>query len=76
MVPAGELGQVLGGGAALPVHTQLCKAEQARLREAAAGGVPLMVACGQEAASLREALPEELAEDTRFVDIRDRGRER
>lgn len=67
------LAQVLGSASAPTLHSQLCQAERGRVQAAAEAGGPLLIACAQEAAALRELLPEEAADTARFVDIRDRA---
>ena len=66
------LGAALRQGAAVPVHTELCRRHLAAFESAVKSGNDLVVACTQEAPLFSE-LREELkgAADIRFVNIRE-----
>jgi ferredoxin len=70
-VDAAALARALGGGAAPPLHHQLCRAQLQAFRTSLEAGTPLLVACGQEVACFSEEAGE--TADLRFVDIRDRA---
>ncbi|MGI9434398.1 MAG: indolepyruvate ferredoxin oxidoreductase subunit alpha, partial [Geminicoccaceae bacterium] len=69
-----RLGQALDADEAPEVHTQLCRAQIDRFKEAAAGGEPLLVGCTQEA-PLFEETKAELGPETRiaYTNIRERA---
>ncbi len=68
------LAEALGSDSQAVVHTQLCRAQIDRFKEAAAQGGPLLVACTQEA-PLFEETKAELGPDTQiaYTNIRERA---
>lgn len=67
------LAKALGTEPPEKIHFQLCRAESAAFRRAAASGEKLLVACGQEAPLFAELARLEGAEEPLCVDIRDRA---
>lgn len=69
-----DAGRIAGLEASTHVHTQLCRAEVARFEAALDDGMPLLVACTQEA-PLFEDVAEEKGSETElaFVNIREQA---
>ena len=70
----GRLGVALGEDGPVNVHTQLCRAQIGRFKEAVAEGDPILVGCTQEA-PLFEETKAELGAETRinYVNLRERA---
>ena len=68
------LGDALGQEGPVEVHTQLCRAQIDRFKQAAAEGAPLLIGCTQEAPLFEETRTEFGPEtDAAYVNLRERA---
>ncbi len=69
-----RLAEALGDDGPIDVHTQLCRAQIDRFKQAIGDGVPVLVGCTQEAPLFEEARAELGPEtETAYVNIRERA---
>ena len=72
-IDVGRLGEALGDDRDLPLHSHLCRSQVAAFEAAIKDGVPVRVACTQEAPLFREIAEEHEFEELSFVNIRERA---